>query len=181
MNPLRLLALILLLAVSGYAQLQFSQNGSPQPPLPRSGMPPNPSPGMQPPMPAKEPVNYVIRVEWKDAKRGTNALQIVTTAGSFELDTVSGTVKVNNSDVPTTVKLSGSLAELSPEKGRLQLFLGRTVPYVTSSFSGPGGGSSYSQLSVGLNSNFVVTFGKPLVIQADDNGEVTLLVKRMEE
>jgi len=61
------------------------------------------------------------------------------------------------------------------------LFLGRTVPYVTGSFSGPGGGSSYSQLSVGLNSNFMVTFGKPLVIQADDNGEVTLLVKRMEE
>ena len=144
-------------------------------------MPPNPSPGMQPPMPAKEPVNYVIRVEWKDAKRGTNALQIVTIEGSFQLDTVSGAVKVNNADVPTTVKLSGSLAELSPEKGRLQLFLGRTVPYVTSSFSGPGGGSSYSQLSVGLNSNFVVTFGKPLVIQADDNGEVTLLVKRMEE
>jgi len=134
-------------------------------------------------MPAKEPVNYAIRVEWKDAKKGTNALQIVTTEGSFNLDTVSGAVKINNSDVPTTVKVSGSLVELSPEKGRLQLFLGRTVPYVTSTYSGgsPGsGGSSYSQLSVGLNSNFVVTFGKPLVIQADDNGEVTILVKRMD-
>ena len=136
---------------------------------------------MQPSMPSKPAVNYVIRVEWKDAKRGTNALQIVTIEGSFQLDTVSGAVKVNNADVPTTVKLSGSLVELNPEKGRLQLFLGRTVPYVTGSFSGPGGGSSYSQLSVGLNSNFVVTFGKPLVIQADDNGEVTLLVKRMED
>lgn len=135
---------------------------------------------MQQPMP-KEPVNYVIRVEWKDAKKGTNALQIVTTEGSFNLDTVSGVVKINNADVPATVKLSGQLIELSPEKGRLQLFLGRTVPYVTSTYTGSGGGngSSYSQLSVGLNSNFMVTFGKPLVIQADDNGEVTILVKRM--
>ena len=143
-------------------------------------MPPNQPPGMQQPMP-KEPVNYVIRVEWKDAKKSTNALQIVTSEGSFELNTISGAVKINNSDVPTTVKLSGQLVELSPEKGRLQLFLGRTVPYVTSNYTGSGGGngSSYSQLSVGLNSNFMVTFGKPLVIQADDNGEVTILVKRM--
>ena len=105
-------------------------------------------PGMQQPAPPKNPVNYLIRVEWKDA-----------------------------------VKLSGSLVELNPEKGRLQLFLGRTMPYVTGTFAGSGGASSssYSQLSVGLNSNFVVTFGKPLVIQADDNGEVSILVKRMED
>lgn len=181
MNPLRLLAMAMLLAVTCVAQAPL--NGLPPRLVPLSGMPPNgfQPPGMQPQMPAKPAVNYVIRVEWKDAKKGTNALQIVTCEGSFQLDTISGAVKINNSDVPTTVKVSGSLAELSPEKGRLQLFLGRTVPYVTSTFSGVGGGSSYSQLSVGLNSNFVVTFGKPLLIQADDNGEVTILVKRMED
>jgi len=179
MNPIRLLAIAMLATITCAAQLP--PGGLPQRPLPSPGMPPNAfqPPGVQQPMPAKDPVNYIIRVEWKDAKKGTNALQIVTIAGSFELDTVSGAVKINNSDVPTTVKLSGSLAELSPEKGRLQLFLGRTVPYVTGSFSGPGGGNSYSQLSVGLNSNFVVTFGKPLLIQADDSGEVTILVKRL--
>jgi hypothetical protein len=181
MNPIRLFAVAMLLAVTCPAQLP--PNGSPQPQQPlRPGMPPNQQPGMQPPgmqqpMPPKELVNYVIRVEWKDAKKSTNALQLVTSEGSFQLDTVSGTVKINNSDVPTTVKLSGQLIELNREKGRLQLFLGRTVPYVTGSSSG---GSSYSQLSVGLNSNFAVTFGKPLVIQSDDNSEVTILVKRMD-
>ena len=179
MNPFRLLAMVLLLAITGHAQIP--PNGSPPRPLPQRPLAPNgmPPPAMPQPLPDKDIVNYVIRVEWKDATRGTNALQIVTTEGSFQLDTVSGAVKINNADVPTTVKLSGQLNELNPEKGRLQLFLGRTVPYVTSTFSGPGGGSSYSQLSVGLNSNFVVTFGQPLVIQADDNGEVTILVKRM--
>jgi hypothetical protein len=180
MNPLRLLAIAILLAVT--CQAQLPPNGSPQRPLPQP-VPPNgfQAPAMQPAMPPKEIVNYLIRVEWKDGKKGTNALQIVTIPGSFELDTVSGTVKINNSEVPTTVKLSGQLVELGPEKGRLQLFLGRTVPYVTSTFAGSGGASSssYSQLSVGLNSNFAVTFGKPLVIQADDNGEVSILVKRM--
>jgi len=96
------------------------------------------------------------------------------------LDTISGAVKINNSDVPTTVKLTGTLTELNPEKGRLQLFLGRTMPYVTSTYTGSVGGqsSSYSQLSVGLASIFIVTFGKPLIIQTDDNGTVSILVKR---
>ena len=130
---------------------------------------------------AKESINYIIRVEWKDAKKGTNALQIVTGEGAFTLDTVSGAVKVDDYDVPTTVKLQGSLAEISPKKGRLQLFLGRTVPYVTgTTYAGQVGkaSASYSQLSVGLNSTFAVTFGKPLVIQVDDNGEVSVLVTR---
>jgi hypothetical protein len=173
MNPFRLLVIATLLAVPCMAQ------------LPPNAAVHNQSVGFQPPavqqpVPAKEMVNYIIRVEWKDGKRGTNALQVVTIPGSFELDTVSGAVKINDSDVPTTVKLSGQLAELSPEKGRLQLFLGRTVPYVTSTFAGSGSAhsSSYAQLSVGLNSNFVVTFGKPLVIQTDDNGQVILTVKR---
>jgi hypothetical protein len=176
MNPFRLLAIAMLLAVTCSAQLP--PNNLPQRLMPPPVLPP----AVQQPMPPREIVNYVIRVEWKDGKKGTNALQIVTIPGSFELDTVSGAVKINNSDVPTTVKLSGSLTELDSEKGRLQLFLGRTVPYVTSTFAGSGGASSssYSQLSVGLNSNFVVTFGKPLLIQADDSGEVTLLVKRLD-
>lgn len=182
MNPFRLLAFALTLAVTCQAQLPPNTSPPPPPPqraLPQRAMPP----GMQQPLPDKPAVNYVIRVEWKDAKKGTNALQIVTCEGSFELNTVSGAVKINNSEVPTTVKLSGSLVELNPEKGRLQLFLGRTVPYVTSTYTGSGGGnnSSYSQLSVGLNSSFVVTFGKPLLIQADDNGEVSILVKRADD
>lgn len=107
---------------------------------------------------------------------------MVTGEGRFELDTLSGTTKINDSEVPNTVKLSGTITELSSEKARLQLFLGRTVPYVTSTFEGSAAGrsSSYSQLSVGLESTFTVTFGKPLIIQTDDNGTVSILVKRGE-
>ena len=127
----------------------------------------------------KAAVNYTIRVSWQDAKNGTNALQVVTGEGSVELDTLAGSVKVNGSDVPTTVKLTAVITELTPELGRLQLFLGRTVPYVTSSFGGPGAKSStYSQLSVGLQSTFIVTFGKSLTIQTDGNGAVSVLVSR---
>jgi hypothetical protein len=163
MNSLRLLAVVLLLATPILAgPPNVNPPGSPQPAL------------------TNEAVNYTIRVEWKDAKKGANSLQIVTTQGNFELDTLSGAVKINDSDVPTTVKLTGTLTELNPEKARFQMFLGRTVPYVTGSYAGSGGGrsSSYSQMSVGLQSTFIVTFGKPLVVQTDDNGTVTILVKR---
>ncbi|MGH7950905.1 MAG: hypothetical protein ACREFE_03155 [Limisphaerales bacterium] len=165
MNPIRFLAVTMFLAIACQAEPPIARpSGSPQSTV------------------AKEAVNYAIRVEWKDAKKGESFLQIVTSEGQFELDTLSGTTKINDSDIPNTVKLNGTLNELSPEKGRLQLFLGRTVPYVTSTYAGPAGrnSSSYSQISVGLQSTFIVTFGKPLTIQTDDNGTVSILVKREE-
>lgn len=129
---------------------------------------------------AKDPVNYVIHVEWKDAKADPRVLEILTAEGNFSLDTIQkNTVKINGNDVPTTLKVSGSLRVISDEKGRLELFLGRTVPYVTG--SGPGGMSSYSQLSVGLSSNFIVKFGKAQTIQSDENGEILVTVKRGEK
>jgi hypothetical protein len=165
MNSIRIFAFVLLLAVTCQA-----------------GSPIAASSEASPPIRVKEPVNYTIHVEWKDAKKGASSIQVVTGEGNFALDTISGSVKVNDSDVPTTVKLTGTLAELNSEKARLQIFLGRTVPYVTGTLTGPAGGrsSSYSQLSVGLQSTFIVTFGKPLIIQTDDNGTVSILVKRDE-
>lgn len=136
-----------------------------------------------PPSGTNEPVNYVVKVSWKEAKGEANSLQVTTMEGQFQLDTLQKkTTKINDSDIPSTLKLSGALTVINEKKGRLNLFLGRTVPYVTGSTANNSGRSmsSYSQMSVGLNSNFVVTFGKPLVIQVDDNGEVTVLVTREE-
>lgn len=109
-------------------------------------------------------------------------LEVLTTEGRVQLDTLQkNSVKINNNDIPVTLKLNGTLTALNDEKGRLQLFLGRTVPYVTGTYgSGPNAGSSYSQLSVGLESTFVVTFGKSMVIQNDENGQISVLVKRIE-
>ena len=133
--------------------------------------------------PAKDPVNYLIRVEWTEPKGDPKSLEVLTAEGSFTLDTIQKTsVKINNADIPVTLKFSGTLTAINDEKGRLQLFLGRTVPYVTStSGSGPNASSSYSQLSVGLESTFIVTYGKPVVVQTDENGEISVLVKRIDK
>jgi hypothetical protein len=203
MNSLRYLAIAMLGAVTCQAQPQIAPPlptpavqepvAPPSPTVPpRSlrmppGTPQFPPPPIQPGAPpavTKEAVNYVIRVQCKDAKGKNSSLQVLTTEGSFNLDTIQpGTMKINDSEIPTTLKFHGELTAFSAEKGRLKLFLGRTVPYVTGSYGGGSGGktaSSYQQLQVGLDSACVVTFGKPLVIQADDSGEVTVLVKREE-
>src|SRR5262245_26387247 len=132
----------------------------------------------------KDTANYIVRVQWKGEKGVTGQLQVLTAEGNFNLNTLlPETVKINNMDIPQTVSLKGDLRVLSNDKGRINLFLGRTVPYVTSTY---GGGdknttsASYQQLQVGLNSTFTVTFGKPLVIQSDGKEEVTILVKRDE-
>ena len=137
-------------------------------------------PSSQAAVPAKYLVNYVIRVEWKDPKSDSKFLEVMTTPGNFQLDTIQKTsVKINNNDIPVTLKLTGTLAAFDDQKGKLQLFIGQSVPYVTGTY---GGGlatsSSYSSMSVGLQSTFAVTFGKPLTVQIDDNGEISVLVKR---
>ncbi len=151
-----------------------------RPPPVQLATPPGAPPAVAP---VKEPVNYLIRVEWKEPKGDPKSLEVLTTEGQFELDTIQkNSVKINNNDVPVTLKFTGTLNALNDEKGRLQLFLGRTVPYVTGTIgSGPSASSSYSQMSVGLESTFVVKFGKPVVIQTDENGEISVLVKRMED
>lgn len=146
---------------------------SPRPPTPP---PPAASPATAA-APARDAANYLICVEWKDAKGETNSLEVLTTEGQVSFDGLQkNSVKINNNDVPATLKLNASLSVISEEKGRLQLFLGRTVPYVTGSYNG---GSSYSQMSVGLQSTFLVTFGKPVVIKSDGDGTITVLVKRL--
>jgi len=179
MKTITLLPLVLFCSFVAFAQQpsprkpnNSSAKSSPQ--TPTSGQ------ASSAPTEPKDTANYLIIVKWTDAKGGTNSLQVLTAEGSFTLDTVQSSVRINDSDIPTTVSLNGSINALSPEKGRLQMFLGRTVPYVTGTYSGGAGttSSSYQQLRVGFNSTFTVTFDKPLVIQADNNGEVSVLVKR---
>ena len=179
MKTMPLLAVVLFLAAAGQAQPTFQQRLQPLPP-PGPNLPPR-LPGALPSdaAPAKEHVNYLIRIEWKEPKGETKSLEVLTTEGHFNLDTIQKTsVKINGSEIPTTLRFEGSLTAINDEKGQLQLFLGRTVPYVTGTV--PTGTSTYSQLSVGLNSTFVVKFGKPQVIQTDENGEISVLVKRVE-
>jgi hypothetical protein len=130
---------------------------------------------------AKDTYDYLIHVEWNDLKGEPKTLEVLTTDGQVEYNGLQkASVKINNSDIPVTLKLTGTLTVLDWNKGRLQLYLGRTVPYVTSTTgSGYGAMSSYSQLSVGLQATYIVTFGKPLVIQSDENGTISVLVKRL--
>jgi outer membrane receptor protein involved in Fe transport len=145
---------------------------------------PRPTAEAPAPPPAKDTANYIIRVQWKGDKGVTGQLQVLTSEGNFSLNTLlPEPVKINGMDIPQTVTLKGDLHVLSNDKGRINLFLGRTVPYVTSTYGGSDNkntSSSYQQLQVGLGSTFTVTFGKPLVIQSDGKEEVTILVKRDE-
>jgi hypothetical protein len=126
------------------------------------------------------PANYRIHLDWHDTQDETNSLEVLTTEGQVEFDGLGKhSAKIGSNLVPTTLKLTATLKAVNTEQGKLQLYIGRTVPYVTS--TSPGGGSSYSQMSVGLESTFLVTFGKPLVIQSDANGTITLLVTRLND
>jgi hypothetical protein len=183
MKTLPLIAFALLVAFACHSQTMVLQS---PPPMPRMNMPPGMPPSQAERLAAmidKQSVNYLIRVEWKEPKADPKSLEVLTTEGNFELDTIQkNSVKINNNDIPVTLKLNGMLTAINDKKATLQLFLGRTVPYVTGTTSfGSNTSSSWSQMSVGLQSTFVVTFGKPAVIQSDENGEISVLVRRMDD
>ena len=161
----------LLLAFSAYSQ--SPNNAQPAPAIERATTAPRAE---------HDPVNYLIRVEWKAPNSESKFLEVLTAEGQFDLDTIEKTpVKINGNDVPTTLRFNGSITPIhGGDKARVKLFLGRTVPYITSSGNGPGAMSSYQQMSVGLNSTFIVTFGTPVVVQNDENGQVSVLVKRQD-
>jgi hypothetical protein len=175
--PLMLVAL--LVAVAAYAQ----PTPLPPPAMPVRGLRNLDAP--PPAAPVKDPVNYLIRVEWKAPKADSKFLEVLTTEGQFNLTTIEkNPVKINNSEVPIPLKFTGTLTPLNDDKARLQLFLGRTVPYVTGTTMGGGSlgsMSTYQQMSIGLDSTFVVKFGKPVTIQNDENGQISVLVKRAED
>ena len=183
MKTYPLILVALLVAMTCQSQPPYQERLQPLPPrspgLPPPGMPPGEPPAAAP---ARERVNYLIRVEWQEPKGDARSLEVLTTDGHFNLNTIQkASVKINNNDIPTTLTFSGTLTPLDDEKGRLQLFLGRTVPYVTStSGSGPNAMSSYQQLNVGLDSTFMVRFGKAAVVQNDESGQISVLVKRVE-
>jgi hypothetical protein len=167
MKTLPLIAVAVVIAGVCYAQPQ-----SPAPAAP-------PSHERVAEMVAKQSVNYLVRVDWLQPKGESKFLEVLTTEGAFNVNTIQkNPVKINNNDIPVTLNLQGTLTAINDEKGRLQLYLGRTVPYVTS--TKPDGASSYSQLSVGLNSNIIVTYGKPVIIQNDENGQISVLVRRVD-
>jgi len=135
----------------------------------------------QPAVLKADAVNYSVRVQWKDAKGATNSFQIAIAEGDFKMDAFqSQSVRINKSDVPVMVTLSGRLTVLSPEKGQLYLALGKKIPVVVNTTERGTNSpiSSYQYCDFGLKSTVVVTFGKPMLIQADENGEVSLLVQR---
>jgi len=121
-------------------------------------------------------------VEWKDTKGTGHHIELVTTEGAFNLSTfLQDKARINDTDIPITVSLEGTLNVHDSEHGRLKLFFGRTVPYITGTSTGNGGmkTSQYSQHQVGLSSVFAVTFGTSLQIQSDETDTVTLTVKRL--
>ena len=86
-------------------------------------------------------------------------------------------MKVGDSELSISVSLDGTLKALSSQQGQLQLFLGRSVPYVTRGGGTPGT-SGIQQRQEGLTLTFLVTFGQPVLTQKDSNGEVSVLVER---
>lgn len=122
------------------------------------------------------PSNYVVRIEWSDKNNPSGAIEVLTGEGTFQLNSsFPAAAKSGEPTLLTSATVNGSLKVLNENQGRLELFLGRSIPYST---TGPGQSSSIQQRQEGLTVTFYVTFGKSVTAQKDAKGEVTVLVKK---
>jgi hypothetical protein len=99
MKSIPLIAAVLFLAVGGQAQPTFQQR------LQSMSSPPGPSPAVAP---VKDPVNYRIRVEWATEKGEPQFLEVLTTEGQFNLDTIQkSSVKISSRKRPSVKHAKG--------------------------------------------------------------------------
>lgn len=122
------------------------------------------------------PSNYLVRIEWSDKSNPSGAIEVLTGEGTFQLNSAfPGSAKSGEPALLTPVTLNGTLKVLNENQARLELFLGRTIPY---SITGPGQSSSIQQRQEGITVTFYVTFGKSVMARKDANGEVSVLIKK---
>ncbi len=118
--------------------------------------------------------NYLVRVEWKETNGATRALEVLTGEGTFQVNSsLPGAVKLGDTEHQISVTLNGQLKVLNSSQGQLQLFLGRSVPFLLNQ-------SSIQQRQEGLTVTIFVTFGKPIIVQKDANAEISVSVKQQE-
>jgi len=177
--------LIVLLAVTSTALAQ--QNPAPNAtPL---NPPPTPAGVGLPPRHNREPEdvvnsksNYRIRLEIKEGKEAPMEISVVTADGRVKADIMNPKrLVIDEREVPSTVKFTGTLSVLSSDKCQFNLFLGRTIPYVTGTHKEPDGKttSQYQQMQVGLETTVILEVGKPLVVQSDTIQQVKVTLEKM--
>lgn len=127
---------------------------------------------------ATNAADYIVRIAWTRDKNTAQFLQVMTTEGSFQLSTevpTPATEQSGQTQVPnTSINFHGTLKLVNLDHARLNVFLGFSVPVVEKH----NGTSTYQVHQEGLSSTVMVTFGKPMVIQKDASGEVSISVRR---
>ncbi len=179
--------LIVLLAVTSIALAQ--QNPVPgrmpmNPPPARPGLAPPALRNQEPDAVVRSKTNYRIRLEIKEGKEAPIEISVVTADGRVKTQMMNPKrIVIDDREIPSTLGFTGILTVLGSNKCQFNLFLGRTIPYVTGTHKGPDGKttSQYQQMQVGLETTVILEVGKPLVVQSDPSQQVKVTLEKVTE
>lgn len=132
--------------------------------------------------PSTNAADYTVVVTWKTKDGDTDQfLQVMTTEGGFQVNTVlPHLAMVAGAHTPESeVSFHGELKAVASNRAKLSADLSRSVPAVEA-YAGSSRVAGYQMHQESLSSTLIVTFGKPVVIQRDGNGEISVLVTRDE-
>jgi len=134
--------------------------------------------------PPKPKVNYRIHLEIKEGKESPMEISVVASEGKVRSQMINPKrVVIDDREIPSTLEFTATLSPLEADRCQLNLFLGRSLPYVTGKSTGPGGqtSSQYQQMHLGLDTTVILQVGKPLVIQSDSTQQVKVTLERVTE
>ena len=196
-NKMKTLILVLLAAAPvALAQTPPAPNPPPAPAPP--GVPGLPQPTLRAPghlpapgnhsglyaAPPRPEVNYRLRLEIKEGKEALIEISVVSSQGKIRAQMMNPKrTLIDDREVPSTMDFTASLSPLEGDRCQVTLFLGRSIPYVTSRSTGPEGKgvSQYQQMQVGLDTTVILKVGKPLVIESDPTQQVQLTLEKPAE
>jgi len=125
--------------------------------------------------------NYRIKVNCFTGGK-LSSISLVTADQKFSYQGLGKGAVIDGNALPTTITFEGELSKETDDSIFLEYFLGRTMPYPTTSHHGSSTGTSFStiqQLQVGIKNGATFQFGKPLKVVKSSGEKISITISKM--
>lgn len=126
--------------------------------------------------------NYRIKVDYLINGK-SSSFSILTGRQKLRYQGMDKGTEIDGIKLPSSIDFEGQLFNETESTISLDYFLGRTVPYVTGTYTRPDGGktaSQFQQMQVGISNGSTFHFGKPVKVVESDGEMITITIEKTE-
>lgn len=139
-------------------------------------------PSMRQPPETQLADNYRIKIDHV-IEGEASSFSTVTGKTKFSYQGFSKGVTIDGNKVPSTTDFEGTLSRVTKNSVFLDYAIGRTIPFVTGTFSGGPNSrvtSQYQQIQTGVQNGASFPLGKPVMVLQSEAEVITITITKME-